>query len=397
MKKIFVCISVLLFGFQVASAQFSDFEINIDGGNTYSTQRQVSLSLRSKYKFQMMLSNRADFFGAEWIAYQTSFPSWTLTGPEGTSKVYVKYKDKEGNVSDPVSDEIILDLTPPENPSVKIDLPQGFTNDESLNVKLILKAKDAKYVMISNTSSFFNTSWEKYDEAYASEGKDWQLELGDDGLKYVFVKFKDIAQNETKIVKDRVMLDTEPPFNCSIMLDGGAKYSINQDKVVDAKLEANGADSIKISEKPDLSDASWEPYQLIRPFTLSDGDGSKTIYVRFKDKAGNTTDIFKDEIYLDVNPPANCSITIDDGAEATEDINKVVTLKLDAEDDVAYMMVSNTPSFSTNQWQNYESVISGWKLDGEQDGKRTVYVKFKDKAGNISSVFTDTILLKRGM
>lgn len=397
MKNLFATIVVLMLLSSAAHAQFGDFEINIDRGNTYATKRGVVLELRSKYQYQMMLSNRPDFPGGEWIAYQTTFPEWRLTGSEGKAYVYVKYKDKEGNVSKAVSDDIILDLTPPQNASVEILLPGKVTNDPKLEVKIQLKADDAKFVMVSNNSSFFNSSWQKYEAEYAKEGMEWQLEVGDDGWKSVFVKYKDIAQNETLIFKDKIFLDTEIPFNCTIMLDEGKNYSINQDQIVELRLTANGADSMMISEDATMTGAEWQPFEELPTFKLSDGDGKKTVFVKFKDRSGNTSEPIQDDIYLDITPPIDCAITINGGAEETEDINKKVNLSFSAEEDVVQMMVSNTPSFSTTQWRGFVSEIRDWKLEGEPDGKRTVYVKFKDKAGNISSVFRDEIELKRGM
>ena len=397
MKKILIPLLFMLVITGQALAQFDDFEIDIDNGNTYTTKRNVSLNLNSKYKFQMMVSNRSDFFGAEWIAYKTTFPSWDLTSPEGKLLVYAKFKDKEGNVSKSVSDDIVLDLTPPQNTKVEIDIPGKVTNDPELNVMLKLHAKDAFHVKISNNSSFYNTKWEKYDSKYATHGKEWQLELGDDGLKNVYVKFKDLAQNETGIVKDKILLDTEAPFNCTAMLDEGAAYTINQDQLVELKLTSNGADSMKVSESKDLDGAKWVPYKDLSNIKISDGDGEKFVFVKFKDKSGNESEVVKDGIYMDITPPDKCAILINDGAEETDDINKKVKISFTYEEDVSQMILSNTPSFASGQWRNVVSGIPSWQLDGEADGKRTVYVKFKDKSGNISAVFRDIIILKRGI
>jgi hypothetical protein len=49
------------------------------------------------------------------------------------------------------------------------------------------------------------------------------------------------------------------------------------------------------------------PYTLTKPWTLSAGDGTKTVQVKFRDLAGNESGAFFDTITLDATPP---SITV---------------------------------------------------------------------------------------
>jgi hypothetical protein len=46
-----------------------------------------------------------------------------------------------------------------------------------------------------------------------------------------------------------------------------------------------------------------EPYQTTKGWTLSPGDGEKTVYVKFFDGAGNESNLFLDTITLDTTPP----------------------------------------------------------------------------------------------
>lgn len=103
-----------------------------------------------------------------------------------------------------------------------------------------------------------------------------------------------------------------------------------------------------------------------------------------------------DLIISDITPPKECEILIDGGASATNHINKEVQVSLQAEPDVEQMLVSNFPSFKGARWQKFEKTITGWRLDGETDGPKSVYVKLRDEAGNISGVFQATIQLQRG-
>ena len=58
------------------------------------------------------------------------------------------------------------------------------------------------------------------------------------------------------------------------------------------------------------------------------------------------------------------------------------------------MMISNTPQFSNNaRWETFQNTKS-WKLQAGQ-GKRTVYIKFRNATGEESEVFNQSILLTR--
>ncbi|MDD5213776.1 MAG: S-layer homology domain-containing protein [Candidatus Gracilibacteria bacterium] len=83
-------------------------------------------------------------------------------------------------------------------------------------------------------------------------------------------------------------------------------------------------------------------------------------------------------------------ISINDGASLTN--NNYVQLTLAAIDDigVSQMMISNVSNFSGASWETYNTSKLNWDL-GTGAGTKTVYIKFKDEAGNISSTYSDSI------
>jgi len=82
-------------------------------------------------------------------------------------------------------------------------------------------------------------------------------------------------------------------------------------------------------------------------------------------------------------------LTINNGAPTTA--SGSVVLQFSASDSggsgLKDMMVSNSPDFTGARWERYESAIP-WDLAGDDDGVRTVYVKFRDNAmpANVSAV-----------
>lgn len=87
------------------------------------------------------------------------------------------------------------------------------------------------------------------------------------------------------------------------------------------------------------------------------------------------------------------SVSINAGAEYTQGTGVTLTLSAVAVvGSVDSMEVRNDAAFTGN-WQAYATSL-GWSLDAT-DGTRTVYVRFRDDTGNISSTYTDTIILDR--
>ncbi|MGH3088601.1 MAG: hypothetical protein ACRDSJ_14955, partial [Rubrobacteraceae bacterium] len=135
--------------------------------------------------------------------------------------------------------------------------------------------------------------------------------------------------------------------------------------------------------------SEWEPYATSRQWLLSDGEGTKTVHVQFRDNAGNvSTDAISDGIQLDLAAPTG-GIKINNGAAKTKSLK--VRLALNASDSgsgVSRMCVSNKPGCLA--WRPFAR-SKAWKLSGKKAGVKTVYVRFEDRAGNVSAVYRDAI------
>ena len=67
-----------------------------------------------------------------------------------------------------------------------------------------------------------------------------------------------------------------------------------------------------------------------------------------------------------------------------------VTLSLRADPDVTHMMVANSADFAGASWEPFAATKS-WRLAPDASGFATVYVKFRDRAGNVSRIYHDSI------
>ena len=148
-----------------------------------------------------------------------------------------------------------------------------------------------------------------------------------------------------------------------------------------------------VSNDSNFKDAKWQPYKTRTFWQLSEGDGEKKIYVKFRDLVGNESKSVADDIILDTKDPFDISIILNKGQEATNNFDGVVLAQVRAKEAIL-MQVSNTADYRNARWIGYTELNFDWKLAGG-DGDKVVYVRFQDKAGNISESVSDKIRLDR--
>jgi len=94
---------------------------------------------------------------------------------------------------------------------------------------------------------------------------------------------------------------------------------------------------------------------------------------------------------VDITPPTDTSIVIANNATSTT--STTVNLALGAVG-ASHMMIGNDSLFTSSTWEVYTTTKT-WVLTSAT-GTKMVYTKFRDTAGNISSVVSDTIELLAG-
>lgn len=121
-------------------------------------------------------------------------------------------------------------------------------------------------------------------------------------------------------------------------------------------------------------------------------DGSHTVYIRAVDSLDVATSIsnYKTVSFVSDSTPPSGSILINSGDSET--FSDDLSLSLSASDqttNVAEMQISNSSEFDGAEWESY-SQTKGWEVSSGY-GEKTVYVRFKDSAGNVSPIYSDTI------
>jgi len=182
---------------------------------------------------EMMVSNDKLFRGASWQPFSNS-TSWALDGPDGLKAVYVKFKAKDAGVESPAYvDYIYLDRTPPAGALIV-----NVDKSDPTAVELVITAADNAGeqaaanmlrpegsfgiqgiglvdMMVWNSADFTGATWEPF-----ATRKVWSLP-NSDGPRSVYVKFRDVAGNESAAVSAAVVKPAEvvPPVISDIVTD----------------------------------------------------------------------------------------------------------------------------------------------------------------------------------
>ena len=151
----------------------------------------------------------------------------------------------------------------------------------------------------------------------------------------------------------------------------------------------SGVSEMQLSDTGTFTDAAWEPYLALKSWTPGGGDGIKTIYARFRDGAGNESQVVTATFALDTLAPFG-GIALVRPVVGPDVIT--TTVYLGAEDNlsgVAEMRLSEDPNFSDAVWQPYTTTLT-WPISYTVETEKTVYVQYRDLAGNVSDVYSDT-------
>ena len=140
---------------------------------------------------------------------------------------------------------------------------------------------------------------------------------------------------------------------------------------------------MEVSNDSSFTGASYEAYNTSKSWTMTDGDGTKTVYIRFKDSVGNVSSSYSDTIILDTASP----ITTANPATGTYGSARDITLTCS---DVAancnhiyYTTNGDTPSVNSSIYSNPITISTN----------TTLKYFSTDLAGNAESVKTENYVI----
>jgi hypothetical protein len=195
------------------------------------------------------------------------------------------------------------------------------------------------------------------------------------GTKNMYLYVKDDANAyQGWLKKGTLTIQTQPPDDIpptgSIKINNDNQYTNSASVTLNLSGQDNpggsGLDQMKISNTnpADWSGIPAEAYATTKSWNLASGDGTKTVYAKFKDVAGNWSGAYSDTIILDTTPP---TISINPVISPT---NQNVTL--------SYTVTDNFTPFNEIQ-------VTGDNSPYINEGSHNVILTAKDRANNSSS------------
>jgi hypothetical protein len=326
--------------------------------------------------------------------------SFDLSAGDGMKTVYYGSADAAGNIGID-SAMIELDQTAPE--FLTFDVPDcspirnvqdiAFTWDSSLYPD----AFSIKMGIASGT----------YDDNNGLAGQDPDDGLTDyyrlpnaDGDYTIYAVLVDDIGNVSAEVSDNVTLDRVAPTAGTMALNGGLSWS--NSATVDVELTGLDMDIVEVAVTEtagDYTGATWMAFDPNTPVfqytfaSITDGQW-RTLYLKARDCAGNESAEVSDNVRIDLTAPTLSDVLINGGATVTND--PLVDI------DFTY-----TESYPLNVYISEDAGMAGavtvaWGAGPAYpdaftlttgDGDKPVYVQIEDRAGNMSTIETSSILL----
>ncbi len=232
-------------------------------------------------------------------------------------------------------------------------------------------------------STIGTTTW-----SYDSSSVDWSTDTNYTIRSQVI----DNATNvETPSVGITILFDNQPPTSLSISINNGDEYTNSTSVVLSLNVEDSGSGVYQMAFSGNgAAWTDWELYNTSKSYTLSSVEGSKTVYFRVKDEAGNIAPYVFDSIILDTMPPTVISIILSDPSPTkagtvtftitfsenmSTTINPIVTFGKVSPYDIHNITQS---SYSGNTWNGTFTIDTA-----TGDGPNTISVSSaEDLAGN---------------
>lgn len=264
----------------------------------------VHLTLLASGATQMRLATDLNDDGTipsekPWLPYSQIY-YYDVPPVEGRLAVYVQFRDEAGNVTQVYSDTIeVIDGAPvvpgPLGPyAILLNSGDEKTNSNTVTVTLNAEWDSTLEMILSESDTFASATWEPYQTTTTYTFND-----SSDGNKTVFVKFRITLEGgflrESSVYSDSIIKDTTAPtlVDPAIVIDGGNTFT--RDRTVNVLFNVEGGPTMmQVLNEADynpstLDSIPWIPFQSQIAWLLSEGNGEKRVYARFRDDIGNST------------------------------------------------------------------------------------------------------------
>jgi len=246
----------------------------------------------------------------------------------------------------------------------------------------------AEMCIIQSDEACDANAWELYHTT-----SEWTL-AGSDGLKTIYVWYRDHLKNVSGPYSSTIFLDRVTPTGTVTIVEGAYTRQVTVTLALSATdvAPSSGVVQMRVRQGGEAW-GEWKSYGNSETLRLSGDDGEKMVGVQYRDGAGNESDEAQAAVLLDRVTPTG-TVTIVEGAYTRQ---VTVTLALSATDvapssGVVQMRVRQGGE-AWGEWKSYGNSET-LRLSGD-DGEKMVGVQYRDGAGNESDEAQAAVLLDR--
>jgi len=342
--------------------------------------------------YQVQVDNSSSFSSPEFSAALSSSNTTTLSLSDGLYYWHVRAKDNVGHWSSWSSSRTFrVDTEPPTIPSLVSPYNGAETNDS----KVYLDWNDSSdsgtgvayyQVQVDNSSSFSSPEF----DATPSSSNDNTSSLSD-GLYYWHVRARDNAGNPSSWSSSRTFrVDQTGPSDPTLVSPSNGAETKDSTLYLDWNDSSDSGTGVAYYQvQVDNSSSFSSPEFDATPSSSNDttsslSDGLYYWHVRAKDNVGNWSSWSSSRTFrVDNLAPTTGTITIVDSDGYTNDATPTLEVNSSGAD---YMRLALTEAgLSSATWVAYQTGYSGFDIRSGGEGSKTIWVEYKDEAGNIQT------------
>ncbi|MBU1754604.1 hypothetical protein KKG56_12295, partial [bacterium] len=329
---------------------------------------------------------------------------WVTTmADDGNHTIFVRATDEVGNFVDSELRVITVDNTPPD--SVVITSP---VSGAMVSGTITIEAVGADAIGVARVEFYRNGTGTSFGSSTSSP---WVLNVSTtgwaEGTNTLYARCIDRAGNSIDSTGVEVIIDTAGPTAGSVVINAGATYSTSGVLNISWTGFSDALSGIAGYYYGFGTTTSTAYYTEGTNGQLTTANqGSVTVYVWAKDRAGNHGASVSDDIFVDTNAPMPYIYAINGASVGATVLRGTVDAAFTVSGEGVDAIVG-TPQISIDGTASWVSVTSWslplmrgtytWNTTALTDGVHTVRIRAQDLAGNIgysgvSSVEVDNIV-----
>jgi hypothetical protein len=300
----------------------------------------------------------------------------------GTKTVRARIIDKDGGFNEYTKGITVNNVAP----TATLNDPASADQGNNFTISLTDASDPSSADEASLTYAFDCGDGSGYDAAGSAASK--SCIAPDQPSVRVKAKVIDKDGGETEYTANVAVNNVAPTG--TVKINGGAAYTKSPSVKLSLPATDSGSGIASMRLKNDGGTWSgWEPYATSKNWTLNNANGTRTVYVQYKDKAGNVSNIVRDTIKLDTIKPKVSSMS-----PKHQSIIKdtTPTIKAIVKDNLTNLQKSNIKLYVNG------SLISATKYSYDRStdqlvynspkvgkGKKTIKIVATDAAKNVGS------------